>query len=127
MRVQLEVARWPQASRAPAGGTRMRRPRLTMAGRRGYACQSALEPRGEERSMYYDEESGTLRFITGLLIGAVLGAGVALLVAPRSGQRTRQRIVRAVEGARDSAADRWQDLTDEAKEAVRAGRRRISR
>ena len=75
--------------------------------------------------MYYDEDSGALRFVAGLLIGAVLGASVALLIAPRSGQRTRRRIVRAVEGARDSASDRWQGLTDDVEAAVRAGRRRI--
>jgi gas vesicle protein len=75
--------------------------------------------------MYYDEESSALSFIAGLLIGAVLGASAALLVAPQSGQRTRRRLVRAVEGVRDSAADRWGDLSDEVQSAVRAGRKRI--
>jgi len=75
--------------------------------------------------MYYDEESSTLSFIAGLLIGAVLGASAALLAAPQSGQRTRRRIVRAVEGARDTAADRWEGLTDDLQSAVKAGRRRI--
>jgi gas vesicle protein len=75
--------------------------------------------------MYYDEESSTLSFVAGLLIGAVLGASVALLAAPQSGQRTRRRLARAVEGVRDSAADRWEGLTEDLESAVRAGRRRI--
>jgi gas vesicle protein len=77
--------------------------------------------------MYYEEDSGTVRFVAGLLIGAVLGASIALLAAPQSGERTRRRLVRAAEGVRDSAADRWDSLTDDVQAAVQAGRRRVRR
>jgi gas vesicle protein len=75
--------------------------------------------------MYYDEESGALNFVAGMLLGAVVGASLALLTAPQSGRKTRKRLIRAVSTARDSAGDHWEDLTDEVQGAVRAGRKRI--
>jgi gas vesicle protein len=75
--------------------------------------------------MYYDEESGALSFISGLLLGAVIGASVALLAAPHEGRKTRKRLVRAVGGARSAAEDRWDDIADDVRSAVKAGRKRI--
>jgi hypothetical protein len=79
----------------------------------------------EELSMYYDDESGPLSFFAGLLLGAVIGASVALLSAPQPGRRTRRTIARAVAGARDVAGDRWEDISDDVRSAVEAGRKRI--
>jgi gas vesicle protein len=75
--------------------------------------------------MYYDEESGALNFVAGMLLGAVIGASMALLTAPQSGRKTRKRLVRAVSSARENAVDRWDDLSDEVQDAVRAGKKRI--
>ena len=44
--------------------------------------------------MYYEEESGATGFVAGILVGAVLGASIALLMAPHSGKITRARLVR---------------------------------
>src|SRR5687768_6689428 len=55
----------------------------------------------EGAAMYYDDESGAVTFVAGLLLGAVLGASLALLAAPQSGKKTRRRILRAVSSARD--------------------------
>ena len=44
--------------------------------------------------MYYEKESGVGQFVAGLLIGAVLGASVALLSAPSSGKQLRTRLIR---------------------------------
>lgn len=73
--------------------------------------------------MYYDEEDGLGGFITGLLIGAVVGVSVALLVAPQSGSGTRQRLIRAVAPGRR----RGGEAEEERQAAVRAGRRRAGR
>lgn len=75
--------------------------------------------------MYYDEESGAVTFVAGLLLGAVVGASLALLTAPQSGRKTRRRLVRAVSTARESAGNRWDSLADEVQDVVRAGRSRI--
>ena len=75
--------------------------------------------------MYYDEESGAVNFVAGLLMGAVLGATIALLAAPDSGKKTRRKLMRAVSTARGEATERWDDLTDDVRSAVQAGRKRI--
>jgi len=43
-------------------------------------------------------DSGTVSFIAGLLLGGIIGAGVGMLVAPESGEKTIARIKR--EGTR---------------------------
>ncbi len=75
--------------------------------------------------MYYEDRSASLSFLTGLLVGAAIGAGTALLLAPQSGKRTRRRLVKAASDAREEAAGRWDELTDDVGSAVRAGRRRL--
>lgn len=75
--------------------------------------------------MYYDEESATVSFLSGLVVGVAIGAGLALLLAPQSGRRTRRRLVRSVEGVTDRATGRWDDVTDDLRGAVRSGRKKI--
>jgi gas vesicle protein len=72
--------------------------------------------------VYYEKESGSLNFVAGLAMGAILGASIALLTAPQSGKRTRRHIVRAVEAARDNAGDSWDDVATRAERAVRRSR-----
>ena len=74
--------------------------------------------------MYYNEESGAMSFVAVMLLGAVIGASLALLTAPQSGKRTRKRLIRAVSSAGDVAGGRWGDLTDEVRGVVSRGRRR---
>jgi gas vesicle protein len=77
----------------------------------------------------YDRETQVFNFVTGLLLGAVIGAGIALLTAPDSGRRTRRRIRRVADDLRESAGDRWDDLAGEVKgrmgEAVKGARKRL--
>jgi hypothetical protein len=63
----------------------------------------------------------------GLLVGAVVGAGAALLFAPQSGEETRTIIRRQARNARHRASDAWSDLADELAAATRRGRRRARR
>lgn len=80
--------------------------------------------------MEYDHEAQVLNFLSGLVIGAVLGAGIALLTAPEPGRRTRKRIRRAAYQIRDSASDRWEELADDVKgrvdDAIQGARERFS-
>jgi len=73
--------------------------------------------------MYYDDESGAMNFVAGLLLGTVIGASMALLTAPQSGKRTRKRLIRAVSTAREAAGGRWDELAEELGR-TRGGRRR---
>jgi gas vesicle protein len=61
--------------------------------------------------MYYDEDSGPGGFIAGVAIGAIFGAGLALLLAPDSGRITRARLVSRMHGE-DASEDDLQDLDD---------------
>jgi hypothetical protein len=49
-------------------------------------------------------------FTAGIAVGAILGATVALLWAPASGDQTRNRIARRFRGDED---DLWEDLAEE--------------
>jgi len=79
--------------------------------------------------MEQDQERQVANFISGLLLGAIIGAGVALLTAPRPGRKTRRRLRRAAEDVRDTAADRLDQLAEEVKgkvdEVVKGARGRI--
>jgi gas vesicle protein len=67
-----------------------------------------------------------VRYAGWLLVGSTIGAAVALLTAPASGQETRRRIARRIEDERDellkksskalgSAADFFQEKIDYGK------------
>lgn len=68
--------------------------------------------------MEYDDDGRIFNFVSGLICGAAIGAGVALLLAPEPGKKTRKRIGRAAEDLRDDATERWDDLADEVRDRV---------
>ena len=78
--------------------------------------------------MEYDNEAQAVNFISGLLLGVVIGAGIALLTAPQPGRRARRKIQRTALELRDSAADRWDHLADDVRdkvdEAIRGARKK---
>lgn len=80
--------------------------------------------------MEYEDNARLVNFTTGVVCGAVIGAGVALLLAPDSGRRTRRKISRTAGEVRNQAGDRWDDLTEDVKgrvdEAVQEARKRFS-
>ncbi len=79
--------------------------------------------------MDHDREVHSVTFVSGFLLGAMVGAGIALLAAPEAGMRTRRRIRRVAGGLRESAGDHWEDLAEDVKErvddAVRGARKRF--
>jgi gas vesicle protein len=75
--------------------------------------------------MYYENDSNGLPFLTGVVVGVAIGAGLALLVAPQSGRRTRRRLARTVEDVADDAVGRWDDVADEFRSAVKSGRKKL--
>ena len=70
----------------------------------------------------------------GFVLGAIVGAGIALLLAPGTGKETRQRLTDAgrrwggaARGKLDQALDAANDLGREAKSALHAGREAFER
>ena len=79
----------------------------------------------EDREDRMDREGGNggLRtFGAGLLIGALVGAGIALLVAPSSGEETRRLISRRARRLAADARERYEEARHQLRQA-RARRR----
>ncbi|MDA8173868.1 MAG: YtxH domain-containing protein [Nitrospiraceae bacterium] len=50
-------------------------------------------------------KSNAANVIMAFTLGGLVGAGVALLFAPQSGQKTRRKIIDAVDDAREEISD----------------------
>ncbi|MEX0836699.1 MAG: YtxH domain-containing protein [Gemmatimonadota bacterium] len=79
-----------------------------------------------------DYENDTrISFLSGLLLGAVIGASAALLTAPEPGRRTRRRLQRTATSLKDTAGDRWEDVADDVRgrvdDALKGARGRLGR
>lgn len=89
---------------------------------------AAEDVRSDDAALEDDEEmdegtvetGGARTFVAGLVIGALVGAGLALLLAPQSGEATRRMLRRQAKRAAHGVQDRY----DEIKEKVRRARRR---
>jgi gas vesicle protein len=88
--------------------------------------------RTREQMIGYDEEErrgwdklGV--FGAGLAIGAALGAATALLLAPHSGEDTRELLGDQARHLGDRASDSWEDLRDELRWLARRGRTSVRR
>jgi gas vesicle protein len=58
----------------------------------------------------------------GFILGGVLGGCLALLFAPESGRRTRERLRDLASDVRDRTIDLSEDIRDKAEDAVERGR-----
>jgi gas vesicle protein len=69
----------------------------------------------DEPTVVIEKHSGS---VGSFLIGLAVGAGVALLLAPQSGEETRRRIGRGARDARERARDAADDLELRARHQV---------
>lgn len=60
------------------------------------------------------ESTGSGMFLLGALAGALVGAGVALLMAPKSGAQVRQDLSSGYSSVRDAASRKYRDLAERA-------------
>ncbi len=74
-----------------------------------------------------DSRMGAL--IAGLALGAVIGAGIALLTAPESGRKTRRRLRKTTGRLTSGAGDRWDEFAEDVKgrvdDAISAAAKRL--
>ncbi|MEX2583421.1 MAG: YtxH domain-containing protein [Gemmatimonadota bacterium] len=76
--------------------------------------------------MYYDDEARRFNFASGLLLGAVLGTGLALLASPQKRRPNPRRIGRSaavVKGAAKSGLERVPNTISELRSAARQAAR----
>jgi len=81
-----------------------------------------------------DVARGSSNQFAGFLVGLVVGAGIALLMAPATGSDTRRRLgetaKRLGKDAQEGlghARDKVHDIADEAKSAIDSGRKAFQR
>ncbi len=108
------------ASAAARSETKQTAPGSARRGERGKGATFLnAQPEGEsvDRSM---ELKHVGLFGAGLAIGLAVGAGIALLLAPQSGEDTREWIG-------ESVTDRWSSMRDDLSRLARRGRRHAGR
>ena len=74
--------------------------------------------------MYREEQTGG-SFMLGVLTGAFVGAGLALLFAPKSGNEMRAQLGEQYRGLADRVGEQTQHLRDSAGQWRDAGRERM--
>ena len=74
--------------------------------------------------MYREEQSGA-SFVLGILTGAFVGAGIALLFAPKTGTEMRQQLGEQYRGLADRVGEQTQGLRDSASQLRDQGRERV--
>jgi gas vesicle protein len=82
----------------------------------------ATEP---ESHNHTDEGVGTAGFAAGVIVGALLGASIALMFAPDRGDRTRRAVRRKLRELRDEAADGLEQAGRITRKDVLRRRRRL--
>jgi len=88
---------------------------MAYAGKAGQKGRIQALPNAPRR----DESRPFGALATGLTVGLLVGAGVALLFAPRLGEDTRRAIGRGMRRARLGGHDAWEDLRLELRHARR--------
>jgi gas vesicle protein len=75
--------------------------------------------------MYREDESGS-SFMLGIVTGAVVGAGIALLFAPRSGQEIRQQLGQQYRGLAGRVGEQTSTWREAGRERVQQLRGQLS-
>jgi len=88
----------------------------------------------DEDAEFEDEHEHSGGFLTGVLLGALLGVGAGLLMAPAAGKATRQMLRDRATYARDQALQaaedaraRAEDIQNTGRELLEENKRRIVR
>lgn len=74
--------------------------------------------------MYREDQSGN-SFMLGVLTGAFVGAGIALLFAPRSGQEMRQQLGEQYRGLAERVGEQAENWRSTAGQLREQGRERL--
>lgn len=87
---------------------------------------ASSKPRGKSYSQSMESKHAAI-FGAGIAIGALLGAGAALLFAPQSGEETRELIGERARGFGSRLGDRIDDARGDLGWYMKRGRRKMRR
>jgi gas vesicle protein len=73
-----------------------------------------------------DKETSASGFVAGLLVGLAVGAGIALLYAPESGDKTRKLIGKKAHKVWDESVDRFEEARERAVDYIDQGKKQAS-
>lgn len=73
------------------------------------------------------EQDRIVAFAAGVALGGLIGAGTALLLAPRSGRRTRRKIRHAAEDFGDRAEETFEHAAEDARRYAEEARKAAER
>ena len=68
------------------------------------------------------EKEGSAVGILSFILGAIFGAGLALLVTPKTGGEMREKVKEAADKLKDVALEKAKELLEEAKEEMKKER-----
>jgi gas vesicle protein len=92
-----------------------------------YEDDELIDDNGQEQETVTPRESNAGTVALALLAGAAIGAAVALMMAPRSGQETRRVLAKRAKGLRDTAGGVLDDTTEELRRQIRRRGRQVRR
>lgn len=75
----------------------------------------------------YEKEEGGGSFLMGLLAGTVLGAGLGMLFAPKSGSELRSQLGESAGRLRSTAGDTYSQASEKVSQMVDRGREAYDR
>jgi len=84
-----------------------------------------MSDRNDEDEILEQEEEDSVSRLAWFLTGAVIGATVAILYAPKSGKDTRRYIADRAQQGKQVVSDTGKDIVDASKEMFERGRRLV--
>ncbi len=109
------------SSKAKDVAQRARKEAKDVADRARHEAKQAMKSSKQQDYDFMDEDEGDFNFgsmLMGMLVGAALGAGTALLTAPQAGERTRHMIEDKATQLKDQAKDATENVRHQAKNAI---------
>jgi gas vesicle protein len=92
-----------------------------------YEDDELIDENGQEQDAVTTRTSSGGTLALALLAGAAIGAAVALMMAPRTGQDMRRVLRKRAEGLRDTAGGVLDETTEELRRQIRRRGRQVRR
>jgi gas vesicle protein len=81
-----------------------------------------MKTKHEDYEDYDQESSSEGGFGLGFIIGAAAGAAAAILLAPRSGKETRDKLVAAADEQKENLKNKWEQTKEVAIDTVNSAK-----